>query len=215
MSLGRYVGLTFKAVVPLLWYLNLRRGQESDVRTALATPRTDGMSQTQITSPFNPMGILSAPISSQPAYSFHPSKYTAVQLWRIFVDNVDPLFKILHIPTSEVTVYTVINNPGIAAAEALALCYSIYYAATVALDEREDCPQLLGEGWMSALYRYKAGLEQTFAQADLLENPTVVMLQAMAIYLVCHHISPSALPVYSHARRALSASTTQGGQSGR
>lgn len=143
------------------------------------------MAQSLIPSPFNPMGILSTAISTQPASSFHPSKFTSVQLWRVFVDNVDCLFKIIHIPTSEILVYTVIHNPAHASAEALALCYSIYYAATVALDEREDCQQLLGEDWTSALHRYKTGLEQTFAQADLIENPTVVMLQAMAIYLVC------------------------------
>ncbi|EFY92528.1 C6 transcription factor, putative [Metarhizium acridum CQMa 102] len=158
-------------------------GQESNVRTALATPRADDTSQAHVPSPFNPMGILSTPLSSHPPSSFHPSKYTAVQLWRVFVDNVDCFFKILHIPTSEVLVYTVINDPATASPEALALCYAVYYASTVALDEREDCPRLLGEPWLSALHRYKAGLEQSFAQADLLENPTVLLLQAMAIYL--------------------------------
>ncbi|KHO02100.1 uncharacterized protein MAM_01101 [Metarhizium album ARSEF 1941] len=158
-------------------------GQESDVRTALSTPRTDGLSQAHVPSPFNPMGILSTPLLSHPASSFHPSKHTAVQLWGLFKDNVDCMFKILHIPTSEVLVYTVINDPSTASPEALALSYSVYYAATVVLDEREDCPRLLGESWASALHRYKAGLEQSFAQADLLENPTVVLLQAVAIYL--------------------------------
>ncbi|KAG8420110.1 hypothetical protein J3459_011386 [Metarhizium acridum] len=169
-------------------------GQESNVRTALATPRADDTSQAHVPSPFNPMGILSTPLSSHPPSSFHPSKYTAVQLWRVFVDNVDCFFKILHIPTSEVLVYTVINDPTTASPEALALCYAVYYASTVALDEREDCPRLLGEPWLSALHRYKAGLEQSFAQADLLENPTVLLLQAMAIYLVCHHIISFFLP---------------------
>ncbi|GAB0133136.1 hypothetical protein EsDP_00001551 [Epichloe bromicola] len=158
-------------------------GQESDVRTALATPRDDSISQSNIPSAFNPIGILSSPVYSQPAASFHPPKSTAGQLWRIFVDVVDTLYKLVHIPTTEITVYTVINDPETAPAESLALCYAIYYAATVALDEQEDCVQVLGETWNSALLRYKAGLEQAFAQADLLENPTVVMLQAMAIYL--------------------------------
>ncbi|TWU75888.1 hypothetical protein ED733_005773 [Metarhizium rileyi] len=172
-------------------------GQESHVRTALATPKTNDKSQAHIPSPFNPMGILSAPLSSQPASSFHPSKHTAVQLWRIFVDVVDCLFKILHIPTSEVVVYTVINKPEAASSEALALCYAIYFSAAVSLEGREDCPQLLGETWTSALHRYKAGLEQSFAHADLLENPTVVLVQAMAIYLSAVRVHNTGLSVWT------------------
>jgi hypothetical protein len=163
------------------------------------------------------MGILSTPLSAQPISSFHPSKYTAVQLWRVFVDNVDCFFKILHIPTAEVVVYTVINSPGTASTEALALCYSIFYAATVALDDGEDCPQLLGESWMSALHRYKAGLEQAFAQADLLENPTVVMLQALTLYLVSafRYLLPSHCANSHHfPTRAQYESTTQDEQCG-
>lgn len=154
------------------------------MRTALSTSRDDSISQYNIPSAFNPIGILSSPVYLQSAASFHPPKSTAGQLWRIFVDVVDTLFKLVHIPTAEITVYTVINDPGVASAESLALCYAIYYAATVALDEQDDCVQVLGETWNGALLRYKAGLEQAFAEADLLENPTVVMLQAMAIYLV-------------------------------
>ncbi|KAK2606258.1 hypothetical protein QQS21_003306 [Conoideocrella luteorostrata] len=158
-------------------------GQESDVRTALATPRHENTPHSYIPSPFNPLGILSSPLSSPPAASFHPSKLVAGQLWTVYVEVIDTLHKLIHVPTTEILVYTVINSPERASNDALALSFAIYYAAAVALEEREDCIQLLGEDWNSALLRFKAGLEQTFAQADLLENPTVVILQAMAIYL--------------------------------
>jgi hypothetical protein len=31
---------------------------------------------------------------------YHPSRWHAMQLWQIFVNNVDPIAKILHIPTT-------------------------------------------------------------------------------------------------------------------
>ena len=130
------------------------------------------------------MGLLSSPVLSLPLSSFHPSKTTAGHLWRVYVDAVDIFFKVLHVPTTEILVYTVINDPDAASPESLSLCFAIYYAAAVALEDAPDCLQLLGEDWPSALQRYKTGMEQAFARADLLENPTLAMLQGLSSYIV-------------------------------
>lgn len=131
------------------------------------------------------MGILSVPSSSRTVASLLPPKGIAVRLWRIFVDNVDYMFKIVHIPSTELVLYTVLDNPEGASYENLALCFSVYYSAAVALDDSDDCVSILGENWTDALQRFKTGLEQSFGNADLLENPTVMLVQAMAIYAVC------------------------------
>lgn len=130
------------------------------------------------------MGILSRQHPSQAVAGFHPPKLTAMQLWKTFVDNVDSCIKVVHVPTAEVIVYTVMDNPDNASMEALALCFAIYYAAAIALDLTDSCATIVGEDWGASLQRFKTGLEQALAHADFLENTTVMLLQAMAIYLV-------------------------------
>ncbi|KAM5370301.1 hypothetical protein ACJZ2D_008597 [Fusarium nematophilum] len=165
--------------------------QEHDVRTALATPRSESP-PSAIASPFNPMGILSNSSFSTPLASLHPPKRTAMKLWKVFIESVDACIKIIHIPTSEILVYTVLQDPSRASAEDLALCFSIYYAAAIALPP-DEADHILGEERTQSLHRFKIGLEQALAQADFLENPTLTLLHAIAIYL-------SALRVHNSGR---------------
>ena len=109
----------------------------------------------------------------------------AVRLWTTYVNNVESCagLKFLHLPTHEVQVYATINDPSKATHEDLALCFAIYFDATISLDEGEarvlfeidKCAYLLG---------FKIGLEQAFAHGDFLNNPTLTGLHALAIYLV-------------------------------
>ncbi|KAF4977211.1 hypothetical protein FZEAL_6239 [Fusarium zealandicum] len=163
--------------------------QEHDVRTALATPRSETTLST-IASPLNPMGFLSNPHSTASLASYHPSRPAAVKLWKTFVDNVDSCTKVVHIPTTEVVVYTVLQDPSKASAESLGLCFSIYYAASLALDLAE-AESLLGEARNQSLPRFKAGLEHSLTAADFLENPTRTLLQALAIYLAAMRVHDS------------------------
>ncbi|EXM14221.1 Zn2-C6 fungal-type DNA-binding domain [Fusarium oxysporum f. sp. vasinfectum] len=155
--------------------------QEQDVRTALATPRSESPPSV-IASPFNPMGILSNSSFPTPLASLHPPKRTAMKLWKVFVESVDACEKVLHIPTSEVLVYKVLQDPSKASAEDLGLCFSVYYAAAIALPP-DEADHVLEEERTQSLHRYKVGLEQALAQADFLENPTLALLHAVAIYL--------------------------------
>ncbi|KAH7131115.1 hypothetical protein EDB81DRAFT_807945 [Dactylonectria macrodidyma] len=163
--------------------------QEHDVRSALSTPRVRSPQQ-PTSSPFNPMGILSSKRFDQPLASYLPSKLAAMHLWRVYVDKVDPCSKILHVPTDEVTIYTVIDDPDAASAEILAICYAVYFSAVVASDPAEVAT-LLEDDKYAALGRFKLGIEQAFAHSEFLEAPTVGLLQALAIYLAAVRVHNS------------------------
>ncbi|KAF5972155.1 hypothetical protein FBULB1_8877 [Fusarium bulbicola] len=155
--------------------------QEDDVRMALATPKEPPR---QVDSPINhlnPMGWLSAGIASVSTAIYHPQRRVAIRLWKVFVDGVDPHVKVLHIPTTETTLYTVIGDPTKASNENLALCFAIYFAAVTATSPNEAL-DITGEDKKQALLRYRMCLEQSMAQSDFLENPTITSLQATAIY---------------------------------
>ena len=107
----------------------------------------------------------------------------ALRLWKTFLERIDVCYKIIHIPTDEIDVFTAINGPSDASVQTLALCFAIYYASVVVLDDC-DVAALFQGNRILALHQFKLGLEQALAQARFLEQPTVRLLQAIAIYLV-------------------------------
>jgi hypothetical protein len=112
------------------------------------------------------------------------SRLHATQLWHLFVQNVDATIKVLHIPTDEVNVFTAIHQPDAVSKDTLALVSAVYFAATLTM-EPDEAQYILGVDKMTALRTFKKDFQMHLAAVDMLENPTVVMLQALAIYLVC------------------------------
>lgn len=133
-----------------------------------------------------------SPHSTSDVYKLHPDSRLALQLWSIYIKNVDPILKLLHIPTAQSTVVTTILDPKSAGAPMLALVFAIYFAAITTLSD-QDVISLSGESPYLLLNRYKTGLNQVLVGADLLNNPELVSLQALAIFVVSHH--PSLLAV--------------------
>ncbi|KAF5571875.1 hypothetical protein FPANT_13470 [Fusarium pseudoanthophilum] len=184
--------------------------QEDDVRMALATPREEPPHE--IDSPvchLNPMGWLSAGIASVSTAIYHPQRRVAIRLWKVFIDSVDPYVKVLHVPTTETTLYTVISDPTKASNENLALCFAIYFAAVTATPSDETLG-ITGEDKRQALVRYRMCLEQSMAQADFLENPTIASLQAMAIYGAAMRVHNSCRAVWIMNGLALRAAQSIG-----
>ncbi|KAM0602392.1 hypothetical protein ACHAP1_007727 [Verticillium nonalfalfae] len=99
-----------------------------------------------------------------------------------YVDKVEPCTKVLHIPTAEVLVYTVIDKPSECSPGMLALCFAIFFAAATVYDQ-DEAVGVLGDDPVASLQLLKTGLEQAIAHADFLESPTVTTIQALAIYL--------------------------------
>ncbi|KAF5608523.1 hypothetical protein FPANT_447 [Fusarium pseudoanthophilum] len=153
--------------------------EDESIATALATSQHE--SRALLSSPFDLMGIMSSPCYAQHPSTFHPSKATAIELWNIYLNNVEIILglKLTHIPTDEVRVYPTIADPARAKFDDLAFCYSIYFAAAVALEDSASF--LLDKS--TELQRFKMGIEQAFAHGDFFNRPTLTGLRALAIYL--------------------------------
>lgn len=130
------------------------------------------------------MGILSYPSAIRLPHQYHPSKVVASKLWNVFLNRVEGclVLKVTHIPTDQIRIYSTIADPAKASLEDLAFSLSVYFAAIVSLDEDESY-SILSEVSIIHLLELKTGIEQTFAYANILENPTLTLLRAMAIYL--------------------------------
>lgn len=117
---------------------------------------------------------------------FYPDTQLALQLWNVYVKSVDPVLKILHIPTVQSTVVATILDPSSANSSTVALTFAIYFAAVTALchDDNAEPVEFPCEK-LEVLKRYKICLDRLLMTTDLMNRPDMPSLQALAIYVTC------------------------------
>jgi hypothetical protein len=115
--------------------------------------------------------------------SLHPPEPQARQYWEVYKENVDPLVKVLHIPTFEPVLYDAVAHNDKVGKGLEALLFAIYYGA-VTSTTAEDCIQRWGEDRTTLLNRYRVGLEQGLARANFLYCDEIIVLQAFVVFLI-------------------------------
>ena len=112
-----------------------------------------------------------------------PDAWQASKLWPVFLANVDPMVKVLHVPTTTPRVLAAISAPEASDDSQAMLVYAICYAAIVTLDSGE-VEHLLGVERNVILKRFGEGIEQYLTKFSLIVNPTIEYIQALVIHLV-------------------------------
>jgi hypothetical protein len=102
-----------------------------------------------------------------------------------YFSSVDPIFKLLHKPTTAVLFSDVnkLNNRSSASFQALRL--SMYFAAVTSYTS-ECCLQSLGQEKGSLLAQIQPALEIALSDADFLNSMEIMTLQAFVLYVVSH-----------------------------
>jgi hypothetical protein len=120
--------------------------------------------------------------STESLSSFHPSTGQIFQLWEKFLNNVDPLVKIIHVPTVQrQLLQSSVDLQNVSKAFE-ALMFSIY-ASTVTSLNNEECLELTGVPKSQLLERYHKITQQALARAGLLGTLDVVVVQAAVLFL--------------------------------
>lgn len=103
----------------------------------------------------------------------------------MYVKSVDPVVKILHIPTAQSAVVATILDPKSAGSSTIALTFAIYFAAVTALshDNKHEPIELPYEKSV-LLKQYKIVLDRLLTVTDLMNRPEMTALQALGIYVV-------------------------------
>ncbi|TQV91571.1 Fungal specific transcription factor [Cordyceps javanica] len=122
----------------------------------------------------------------------HPLPSQVPFLIDIFATNVNMIAQVAHIPTVRKLIREVPGGDLSALSPAdAALMFAIYYAAVTSMEETEVS---LNFGITKAKLnlKFRVGFEQAMASADFLNNPTLVLVQAMVIFLFLarRHDSP-------------------------
>ncbi|KAF4987964.1 hypothetical protein FDECE_15226 [Fusarium decemcellulare] len=118
----------------------------------------------------------------------HPLPAQASFLWQIYLENVEPIIKVLHIPTMSRLMTKVRRGEHDLRAGEEALVFAIYYSAVVSM-EAQEVQANLGASQSHYISQFRFGLEQALAKANLLTTTDIAVLQAFAIFLTiikCH-----------------------------
>jgi hypothetical protein len=113
----------------------------------------------------------------------HPPPAMILQLWETFVENVDPLTKLVHVPTLGPAIQKVASNTDTIPRNFEALMFAIYAAAVLSLKD-DDCKHKLHEPREALLSRYINATKAALSRARFLETTTLVVLQALVLHLV-------------------------------
>ncbi|KAK9368623.1 mitogen-activated protein kinase, partial [Lipomyces kononenkoae] len=113
----------------------------------------------------------------------HPAPNEIHQLWKIFVNNVDPLTKIIHVPTVQPMIEKVASKAGALPRGFEALIFSIYSAAVMSLSD-DECNQRLNESRNVLMSRHIAATKAALSMAKFMGTTSLVVLQALVIHLI-------------------------------
>jgi hypothetical protein len=112
-----------------------------------------------------------------------PPPETMHHLWEIFVENFDPLTKIVHVPTLRPAFEKAVNNTTAIPRSFEALMFAIFSAAVLTLKKDDECQQKFGQTRQSVLAKYTAATEAALARAKFMATTSLVVLQALVIHL--------------------------------
>jgi hypothetical protein len=117
--------------------------------------------------------------------TFHPSLDQIMVLWRVFVDQVDPIIRMLHKPSMQVTILEAQHHLEGMSKPLEALVFAIYFASITSMTQ-DQCLAALGEDKVVLLSRYRFAVQQSLARAGFLNSHSALTLQALVIYLVTY-----------------------------
>ncbi len=121
-------------------------------------------------------------VLSRPLEEFRPQPAHAMQLWQVFLDRVNPLTKIVHVPTLQPLLLEATTNPSATPKNLEALLFTIYLMAAISMTDTE-CQSTLRSSKKSAIDRFSKGTRMALSCADILRTRDFVVLQAMTLYL--------------------------------
>lgn len=118
--------------------------------------------------------------------SLHPQPMQIFRLWQAYVDNVNPLVKILHVPTMQKALLEAAEDLDHVSKAMEALLFAIYVIAVSSMEEAE-CQSVMRESKASALKRFRVGTQQALRAAGILRTSSMMVLQAFVLFLVRPH----------------------------
>ncbi|KAG6355727.1 hypothetical protein INS49_003691 [Diaporthe citri] len=117
----------------------------------------------------------------------HPTHAEAMILWNTHIENVEPICKVLHIPSSTKMVDEVSRKPETASREIECVLFAVYHFAVFTLTE-EKCEKLFGRSRDALMQKYHLATRQALVNASFLTTTDISVVQALVLFLLaCRH----------------------------
>ncbi len=113
----------------------------------------------------------------------HPEPRHIFRLWQVFVESVNPLTKILHVPTFQQRLMDASWALDSLPTPTEAIMFAVYTLAITAM-RPEECQQLFGESHTTLLNRYRTATIRALVSAGLLTTRDLDVFQAFVLFLV-------------------------------
>ena len=114
---------------------------------------------------------------------YHPRHADAMQLWKTHAENVEPICKVLHIPSTGKMVESVSQRPEIASKAEECLLFSIYHCAILSISE-EECMRVFQRDRSTMMKRFHAAARQALVNVSFLKTTEIAVLQALYLFLL-------------------------------
>lgn len=113
----------------------------------------------------------------------YPSRAVLYPLWRAFLENVNPLSKIIHAPSVEPIFFPEHRQQGRLTHACEALLFAVLSTAVNSLSD-EECQRITGEARSSLLPRLQSNTRSALCNGRFLGSSNIMLLQAYTLYLV-------------------------------
>jgi hypothetical protein len=115
--------------------------------------------------------------------TLHPEQVQIFRLWQIYLENVNPLFKVTHTPTLQARIVEAASDLAKIDPPFEALMFGIYCIAILSLVD-DECITLFGLSREDLLKGYRFGCQQALMNSGFLRSNDRDCLTALFFYLV-------------------------------
>lgn len=119
---------------------------------------------------------------SQNVCELHPEPKHIYFLWQTFVETVNPLIKIIHVPILQKRILEATWNPSGIDKALAALMFSMYTLSVTSLSP-EDCHTSLSQDRGVLITRYRTATLRALMEADFMTTKELEVLQAMVLFV--------------------------------
>ena len=116
-------------------------------------------------------------------FTLHPDPVQIFRLWQVYMDNVNPLLKVTHIPSLQARIIEAASNVTNVDPALEALMFSIYCSAVLSLSV-EECQTMFASPKGDLLSRYHSGCQEALWRCGFLRTSERDCLTALYLYLV-------------------------------
>ncbi len=101
----------------------------------------------------------------------------------MFLQNINPLTKLIHAPSMQADMIGAVKEPNSASTPKKALIFAIYAAAVMSMRD-EDCISEFGEPRKALWEKYISATQGLLVAANFMKSRSLILLQAFTIYIV-------------------------------